>query len=179
MSSKCKCLHAHADVFRKCKHLIGPLNIFCCSLTFDIDTSRRLVRKRNLAIKLQHTVMNVWLNVLSSKWGSSSQNITSQVQAASPIMERLLCQKTSRNSGLLSVCALWVWTEGWGEGSDFTHYQAQSLHILGGHAYGCMLIWRKTAHGLCRLNHPAKFSHAATVSCSALSGCGLAYLSRL
>lgn len=33
--------------------------------------------------------------------------------------------------------------------------------------------------GCCRLNHPAQFSHAATVACSSLSRSGLAYLSRL
>lgn len=43
-----KCFHLYVDVFRKCKHLNVPLNIFCCSLAFDKDTSRRLVGKRNI-----------------------------------------------------------------------------------------------------------------------------------
>lgn len=47
-----KYFHPSADVFRKHKHSSVPLNIFCCSLAFDEDTSRRLVGKRNILTPL-------------------------------------------------------------------------------------------------------------------------------
>lgn len=92
-------------------------------------------------------------------------NKSAEVQAASPIMKRFLCQQTSSDPGLLSVCALWVWTEGWQEGPNFYPQiipRKDVCLILGVHANICMFIWRKTAHRLC--SYSTKFSQSAQYS---------------